>query len=289
MRRLVAPLALLLLATAARAEAPMWRLRDRDSTVTLLGAVHALPEGVRWRGQKVDRALAEAEVVVFEMRQNPTPEMSQAASALMTELGRAKDGRTLSSRLSAAGRERLAKHAPAARLTPETYEGMLPWYVAFQLEWAGGRRDGGRTELGVERTLLSGLKPHQRTDALESPADVVRILSGYPEGEQVRMLEGLLESFDKPQRMKDDARELERAWAEGRTEAILAQTLQLRASSPTVYARLVSERNHRWLQQILDLLAGRDDVLVVVGAGHLVGPDGLPTLLRARGLKVEGR
>jgi len=26
----------------------------------------------------------------------------------------------------------------------------------------------------------------------------------------------------------------------------------------------------------------------VVGAGHLTGPGGVPTLLRARGIKVEG-
>ena len=53
---------------------------------------------------------------------------------------------------------------------------------------------------------------------------------------------------------------------------------------PTLYRPLVTDRNRRWLPQIEALLARPDDTLVVVGALHLVGPDGLLALLRERGL-----
>ncbi len=37
------------------------------------------------------------------------------------------------------------------------------------------------------------------------------------------------------------------------------------------------------------MLEGEDDVLLVVGAMHLVGPRGLPALLKERGFRVVRR
>jgi uncharacterized protein YbaP (TraB family) len=163
-----------------------------------------------------------------------------------------------------------------------------PWYAAFKLELAADARDGARGELGVERQVVNALRSEQKVEALEGPPDLVATLSYHPPGEQLRLLEGVLEGLDKPDRRRRETTEVERGWAAGRIGPLLDQTLKLKASSPTVYARLVSDRNRRWLDRIAGLLEGSDDVLVVVGAGHMVGPDGLPTLLRARGIAVEG-
>jgi uncharacterized protein YbaP (TraB family) len=51
-------------------------------------------------------------------------------------------------------------------------------------------------------------------------------------------------------------------------------------------SRAQVRRNQRWAGQIEALLDDDRDYLVVVGALHLVGPDGLPNLLRDRGLTV---
>jgi uncharacterized protein YbaP (TraB family) len=58
--------------------------------------------------------------------------------------------------------------------------------------------------------------------------------------------------------------------------------------APGVYKSLVVDRNHRWAETIAERLQGSGEAVVIVGAGHLVGPDGVPALLRARGFKVEG-
>ena len=48
-------------------------------------------------------------------------------------------------------------------------------------------------------------------------------------------------------------------------------------------------RNDAWVPRIQKRLtdAGTDDTLVVVGALHLLGPDGVVEKLRAKGYKVE--
>ena len=51
---------------------------------------------------------------------------------------------------------------------------------------------------------------------------------------------------------------------------------------------LFVERNRRWVPKIEACLDGAR-CMIVVGAGHLVGADGLISLLRARGYTVEQR
>ena len=55
---------------------------------------------------------------------------------------------------------------------------------------------------------------------------------------------------------------------------------------PEVEKKLFAERNKAWTTHISRFLAQKGDVFIVVGAGHLVGKDGVLELLRARGFKV---
>ncbi len=63
---------------------------------------------------------------------------------------------------------------------------------------------------------------------------------------------------------------------------------KLKIDTPGVYRTLVVDRNRRWADQIQQLLGDDKRIFIVVGVGHLVGPDSVPALLRARGIKVEG-
>jgi uncharacterized protein YbaP (TraB family) len=50
---------------------------------------------------------------------------------------------------------------------------------------------------------------------------------------------------------------------------------------------LTTDRNRRWLPTLTGLLHERENYLVVVGALHLVGQDGLVHLLQQSGYRVE--
>ena len=59
-------------------------------------------------------------------------------------------------------------------------------------------------------------------------------------------------------------------------------------SAPGEYRSLVVDRNRRWVKAILRRLKGGGEAVMVVGIGHLIGPNSVPTLLRARGVSVDG-
>jgi uncharacterized protein YbaP (TraB family) len=56
---------------------------------------------------------------------------------------------------------------------------------------------------------------------------------------------------------------------------------------PELYNKVIIERNRRWLAQVERVLAQDEKVLLVVGAAHLLGEDGLIEALKARSYAVE--
>ncbi len=56
---------------------------------------------------------------------------------------------------------------------------------------------------------------------------------------------------------------------------------------PAAYQSLIVERNHNWMPQLEKCLARTTPCMVVVGAAHLVGPDGLLTLVQRKGYRIE--
>jgi uncharacterized protein YbaP (TraB family) len=58
---------------------------------------------------------------------------------------------------------------------------------------------------------------------------------------------------------------------------------------PQLYRHINVERNDAWVPKLEQRLRapGKDDTLVVVGALHLLGSDGVVEKLRAKGYRVE--
>ena len=56
---------------------------------------------------------------------------------------------------------------------------------------------------------------------------------------------------------------------------------------PEIHRKVIDDRNRRWLPQIEGLLSRGENALIVVGAAHLVGKNGIIELLKDRGYSVE--
>jgi uncharacterized protein YbaP (TraB family) len=101
--------------------------------------------------------------------------------------------------------------------------------------------------------------------------------------EQTRFL---LDSADDAPQLNQDLQKLIAAWRAGDLRALEKEFLKEREKSPELYDALLGARNRLWLPKIEALLKEDRDYLVVVGALHYVGRDGLLALLRSDGHKA---
>ena len=92
-----------------------------------------------------------------------------------------------------------------------------------------------------------------------------------------------LDDIDKATK---EATKMLKAWQTGDADTLEKLLNEASHQAPAVFKRLLTDRNQRWVPRIEEWLRGDKNVLVVVGAGHLVGADGVVELLRKKGLKV---
>ena len=102
--------------------------------------------------------------------------------------------------------------------------------------------------------------------------------------EQDRLLAQTLKELDT---QRTAVTTLANAWKSGDSSTVERIVLQDVRQEPQMYQRLLVDRNRNWLPKIEALFARRGRAFVVVGAAHLVGTDGLISMLRARGYTVE--
>jgi uncharacterized protein len=284
--RLLLVIAALLLgpAAAARAEPVVWTVKDADSTILLFGSFHLLPPGVAWRPKSLDRALAEADDIWFEIPPDAAVNPAAAQGALDKAL--LPPGRSLSAMLSNDGARRLAKIAAQADLQLAALDRLRPWYAETVLGLAFYRRQGALPEEGVERQVDTLAPPGARRVALETAQEQIDILAGGSTAEQIASLEESLRLFEKD---PNQFNRLMAMWLKGDLAGLKREAVdELRRTAPEQYRALLVDRNRAWVPKILERLAGSGETVIVVGVGHLLGPAGLPTLLRAQGVRVEG-
>jgi len=119
---------------------------------------------------------------------------------------------------------------------------------------------------------------------LETMDDQFRALLSTGKGKEDEVI---LRAIDELEKMSIVMQQTKRAWRKGDNDALIDVALKpWKDKFPQLYKALLVERNLRWLPQIKQLMETPETEYVLVGALHLVGPDGLITLLKAQGFQV---
>jgi uncharacterized protein YbaP (TraB family) len=86
--------------------------------------------------------------------------------------------------------------------------------------------------------------------------------------------------------LEKDLGDMFKAWETGDADKLNKFLNEAMQEAPVIFKRLVTDRNRNWLPKIEELAKGKENAIVIVGAGHLVGPEGVVELLKKKGLKV---
>lgn len=280
LKRLVI-LVLLLAGAPAWADPAVWAAHGPNATVYLLGSVHLLRPGTVWEGPIVRRAFDEATECWFEA---VLPDDPAAMQGVMMSTG-LDPAHKLSDLLPPNRRALLDKLAAESGVGP-AMQAMRPWLAAAVLTGQPLLKAGFDPALGVDTVLQAQAKAAgKRVAGVETMDQQMRLLAELPQGLAVRFL---LSAMDDAARGPALIDEMIRGWQSADTEA-LARTLsgQIRKEAPDLYRIIFVDRNETFARAVEGFLAGNKTVLLVIGAGHLAGPDNVRDLLARRGIKVE--
>jgi len=285
-------------ATAAAAgKAPpvplLWKVSDEDNSLYLLGSFHLLLPDDYPLSSDVQLAFADAENLLFEL--SPEELASPQLGLQMAQAALRTDGRTLDDELGPELAAKLADwgSANAAQLAAtgmnvEILQRFEPWFVGTMVTVTQMMALGFDPAIGLD-AHMGGLAQNAQkpTAGLETGAQQIAFLDGMDPAEQLQMLEQALDQADAGAEL---LLELHAAWRAGDKQAILDGTVnEMRRDFPALYQAINVSRNDAWMPALEARLRDEreDDTLVVVGAMHLLGEDGVVEKLRAKGYAVE--
>ncbi len=260
-----------------------WEVTGKYNTVYLLGSVHLLHSTDRALPAVTEAAYLDAETIVEELDIfAATAEMSGGAALALQIL---PEGQTLAAVLGPELHAQLQKAAAPLHIDTDFLTRMQPWYVAMQVMQARLMQAGFSPLDGVDYQIAMRAQSDRKPlRGLETAMDQLSLFAKLPLDEQREFLRATLEETDAARELS----EITAAWRRGDLEQLEALLRSGAAESPEFFKALTTDRNLRWMPQIETMLAHpQDDYLVVTGALHMVGDDGLVELLRRKGYKVE--
>ena len=269
----------------APAKSCLWEVETSTNTIFLLGSLHVLKSSAYPLAAEIDRAYAASQRLVFETDIGAM--MEPAVQAKMLELGVYPEGQNLYQNISASTRQALEKKLNDLGLPAAHFSRFKPWFLAVTLTTLELQRLGFNPLYGIDLHFYNKAKSDEKELAyLESVGYQLDLLGKMSLQDQRSFLNQTLKDLEIAAQLADD---MLTAWQNGDADKLFELLFKSFEDYPGIEDRLLIRRNQDWLQKIEKILKESKITMVVVGAGHLVGPNSLIELLRQRGYRVKQR
>ena len=244
------------------------------------GTVHALPEGVKWQGPAIVKAVGAADRLVLEVGDELNPHNAQSALA---RLGFTPGLPPPSERIAPERKADLLALYNKLGVDDRNFVGEESWAVALQLAAIASKQEGVTADNGVEPALreMAKGKPVEGLETLDAQFGA---FDGLSERDQAALLADVAHEAS---RGDTEDRDMMLLWVKGDTQGIAAEARKGFLAEPGLRAALLTKRSNKWAQEIDAMIQRGAHPFVAVGAAHVSGADGLPALMAARGYTVR--
>jgi len=255
----------------------------KGGAIYLVGSVHVLTPDFYPLDPALEAAYKDSDLLVEEVDMaellDPASQMAALSRGMLT------GDQTLDKLLSPATLALVKKATGDLGAAGGPLMRFKPWMLAIALQGFELQKVGFDPELGLDKHFYDRAKEQGKAvQGLETAEYQISRFDTMTMEQQDRMLAQTLKELDTE---IASVGKLTAAWKSGDAPAVERIVLADLKSDPQMYQRLLVERNKNWLPKIEALFAGRGRALVVVGAAHLVGPDGVLAMLKAKGYTVE--
>jgi uncharacterized protein len=269
---------------AAAPQSFVWKATGSNGAVVYLaGSIHMLTPDAYPLSAAFERAFTESDVLIEEV---DIAEMTGTEVQMKTLMrGMLPPGQTLEKILAPTTLTLLNKAAIDVGAPMEAIQRLKPWMIALTLEGLELQKAGFNPELGLDMHFYNlAKKGGKAVQGLETVEFQISRFDEMSWEQQDRMLAEALKEMSTE---RASVTKLTDAWKTGDAAAVEKIVLADLKTDQFLYQRLLVERNKNWLPKIEVLFTNKTRALVLVGAAHLVGPDGLVAMLKAKGYKVD--
>jgi len=273
-----------LAAAAPESHPPLWKIRNGETTLYLLGSLHIVPPGFRWQTPEIDAAMRATDTFVFEVPVDD--EAVQHQKDFILRNGLLPSGTSLRTMLSRFEFQTYSRILTDAGLRTNQYIRYRPWLASVIVGLAYVHRRDITTLKGVDDVIIGYAQSHgKELRYLESIEQQMQLLMLGDEITQVKTLKRMISTLPNARSRSED---LLTAWASGDAKRFDAMIDADFAGHSEARDLLISNRNRAWMGPVRDLLESRGKTaFVTVGAAHLGGATGLLALLCREGHEVQ--
>lgn len=260
----------------------LWAVQSETNTVYLLGSLHVLKPDAYPLSTAIEGAYAASQKIVFE---TDLAAMTDTDFQMkMLTAGLYPEGQSLFDNLPGGTRQALEKKIAELGMPKEQFARFKPWFMAVTLSALELQRMGFNPAYGIDMYFYGKAKQNQKKiESLEPIEFQLDLLSNMNPQKQIAFLEQTLKDLEL---VTELAQDMVKFWQAGESDKLFRLLYKSFKNHPQIYERLLIQRNQKWVAQIQTLLQGTETTLVIVGAGHLVGPNSVVALLEEKGYSL---
>tara|TARA_B100001059_G_C17840051_1_gene591535 strand:- start:34814 stop:35623 length:810 start_codon:yes stop_codon:yes gene_type:complete len=256
----------------------VWKVSKEGQHFYLAGTVHLLSKNDYPLPAPYDTAFEASSELLFETDLNALT--SPAGLSKMMQQNTYSDGRTLEQVLSAEVYQQLKHYATERQMPVAAVSRFKPGFAAMMLASVEMKRLGA-AETGVDMHYLQlGQQQGKKISGLETTDQHLAVLDGMNQLDADVIIRSTLEDMPKVEGQLTD---MKHAWRSGDTDKLERLFVEDLQQVPQMYEILLVNRNHAWMPMLQALSGNEHTTMVLVGALHLAGEDGLLKLLQQQG------